>query len=183
MLHQLSVKIVHYFRSQNYVDQENVDWCVYLTEVRLRSFLNIVIMCILGSIFFSIQNVVALIVVLKLVRSHVGGFHCKNPVVCFFLSMSVVMVGLFITDLLMDKPSLFIAILIVSMVVIGRKPPQEIDSSIMAKKTIVQQMRVRELAIGTLLCPFALLGVSPAVAGIVGYTIAATFSAIVIAKH
>lgn len=110
MFHRLSTKIVLYLYNQGTVPQPNIDWCIYALENRLSSFFIPLIIFLFTLPITSPTNNLMLIFSIIAIRRYSGGYHCKNELHCFLLSLCCVLLGLSVANYLSSSHYVLICI-------------------------------------------------------------------------
>lgn len=114
MLHRAATKIVNFFNQRNLIEKDNEDWCVYFVETRIISY---VVLLLLFVLLLPIARPIAIIVFLLsvlLIRRRSGGYHCKTEQGCFFISLFVAALGIFLARFLEGEYTIQLLLLIFS---------------------------------------------------------------------
>lgn len=86
----LAVHLSFCFAQRGWIKKEQINWCVYALEKRL-SLLLLLSFLTIWMIFSQLYlETMSFLVPLYLLRRRIGGWHAKNAIVCFGLSVGIV---------------------------------------------------------------------------------------------
>lgn len=127
MQHKMATKIVDFFMQRKLIEKDNEEWCVYFVETRIFSYAELLlIFLLLLSIAQPIQIFFFLLPVL-LIRRRSGGYHCKTEQGCFFLSLFIAVLGIFLAHFLEGKNAFQLLLLIFSVCAISTGPVNQLE--------------------------------------------------------
>lgn len=144
---RISNKISDNLIKNNLISFEEKEIYSYLIAQMLRAMLNIIISIIigfwLGMIFESMVFTISLI----LIRSYSGGYHAKNPVSCFFISISALMFSLFSAKLGFWSIGMGILATIISLAVFISYSPVENENKPITREEKKKYKRILNIVL------------------------------------
>lgn len=86
----LAVRLSFCFAQRDWIKKEQLNWCVYALEKRLGLLFLLSFLTIWMIISHLYLETISFLVPLYLLRRRIGGWHAKNAIVCFGLSVGIV---------------------------------------------------------------------------------------------
>ncbi len=115
MIKEYIVKMSERLIEGNVISIDDIDEYKYGIEVFLLKVIHILSMVAVGYIFNSLFETLVFLIVFVRVREMIGGYHSKNPILCFIISNLMIFTLLFIIEKL-HISSYLIMIIIISMI-------------------------------------------------------------------
>ena len=130
MVHILAVHLSSFLVKRGWVEKELLNWCVYALEKRLGLFFLLSFLTIWMIISHLYLETISFWVPLYLLRRRIGGWHAKNAIVCFGLSVGIVMISSSILGRLFSELPTFVLLTIDAIMILFARclqpeyPPQ-----------------------------------------------------------
>ncbi len=92
MIHALAVRLSAYFAKRGWIEKNQNNWCVYALEKRLGLLVLLSFITIWMIFSHLYLETVSFLAPLYLLRRRIGGWHAKKAMVCFGLSVGIVVI-------------------------------------------------------------------------------------------
>lgn len=118
-MNNLCIIITNKLLNLGIVSEEKYEWCIYTIHKKLSLVISCIVIYIIGIISFNIYDTILITVILMNLRKRTGGYHAKNDMICYCLSISVIVLGVIIVEkVLYNNILLTLIIYCVSVIII-----------------------------------------------------------------
>ena len=95
MLHQLSQMITDKSLKKNWISNDQREICCYAIERRLGSTLFLLLLLLVALVAGEFLRTISFVSVFFVFRRRMGGWHANSALLCFILSLSIVLISIF----------------------------------------------------------------------------------------
>lgn len=109
MINRLSKSIALFFTQKNIISNSELDSYIYGFQLLLSIILNLSAISLIMIYSGKIKETILYVSSVFILRHHTGGYHAKTPERCFFMTIGVYVLILFITNMVTVKLSIIIS--------------------------------------------------------------------------